>query len=308
VAQDAAATVAYAPRAEVVDAMVARGVTALTGVADAAAAWRTLVSTQDVVGLKVYSLPGATGGTRPAVAAAVARGLLAAGLPATNIVIWDRRLRDLQAAGFGEVAAGLGVRLAGSRDAGYDAEAHYDSGALGALVAGDLEFGRDASLTTGRRSHVSRLVSRELTKIINLAPLLNHNRLGVVGNLYNLALGSVDNALRFETSAGLLSTAVPEIYALPQLSDKVVLSVTDALVGQYEGGRRTLLHYAEALNELRFSRDPVALDALAFDDLNRLRRAAGAGEITNRIELLANALLLELGEPDPIKVDVDYAR
>lgn len=302
---DMRATQAYIPQAGVVAAMVQRGVAAVTRRPDAAAGWRSLISSNDVVGLKVYSLPGADGGTRPAVAAAVARSLLDAGVPPGNIVIWDRRLGDLRAAGFGAVAEQLGVRLAGAREAGWDETAWYESSILGTLVAGDHEFEKTGAVT-GRRSHVSRLVSRELTKIIPVTPLLNHNYLGVSGHLYSVALGSVDNAYRFETSPGLLNGVVAEIFALPQVGDKVVLCITDALVGQYQGAQRSLLHYAEAVNELRLSRDPVALDVLAWDDLNRLRVRAGAPALTNRAELFLNAALLELGEADPLRMDLEH--
>lgn len=305
IVRDPGATQAYIPQAGLVEAMVQRGVAAVTRQPAAAAGWRTLVSPDDVVGLKVYSLPGADGGTRPAVAAAVARSLIAAGIPPANIVIWDRRLGDLRAAGFEAVAQSLGVRLAGAREAGWDETAWYESSILGTLVAGDFEFEKSGAVT-GRRSHVSRLVSRELTKIIPLTPLLNHNSLGVSGHLYSVALGSVDNSYRFETSPGLLNGVVPEIFALPQIADKVVLSVTDALVGQYQGAQRSLLHYAEAVNELRFSRDPVALDVLAYEDLNRLRVRAGAPALTNRVELFLNAALLELGEADPSRMDIEH--
>ena len=69
---------------------------------------------------------------------------------------------------------------------------------------------------------------------------------------------------------------MPEIYALPLLGDRVVLNITDALIGQYEGGGRALLHYSAVLNQLWFSRDPVALDMLAIQELANERRAAGA--------------------------------
>lgn len=305
IVDDPAATQAFIPQPARVAAMVRRGVAAVTRQPDAAAGWRSLVGPEDVVGLKVHSLPGADGGTRPAVAAAVARSLIEAGHPPGRIVIWDRRLADLHAAGFGAVAQELGVRLAGAREAGWDEQVWYESSILGTLVAGDHEF-QQTGATTGRRSYVSRLVSRELTKIIPVTPLLNHNHLGVSGHLFSVALGSVDNAHRFETSPGLLHGAVPEIFALPQVGDKVVLCITDALVGQHQGARRSLLHYAEAVNELRFSRDPLALDVLAFDDLNRLRVRAGIPALTNRVELFHNAALLELGELDPARMDLEH--
>jgi hypothetical protein len=137
-----------------------------------------------------------------------------------------------------------------------------------------------------------------------VTPLLNHNLASVSGNLYGLALGSVDNVGRFESEPERLATAVPEIYAMTNLSDRVVLNITDALICQYEGGERGLLHYSTTLNQLRFSRDPVALDVLSIDELNRQRKAADAPTIKDNLDLYHNAALLELGVDDLKKIDV----
>ncbi|MBL9126372.1 MAG: hypothetical protein JNL97_01935, partial [Verrucomicrobiales bacterium] len=120
VVRDPSATRALTAQPDVVAAMVARGITTLTGRTNAADAWRSLVQPTDVVGGKVHSIPGSASGTRPAVAGAVIRGLLDAGHPQDRIVLWDRRLSDLRAAGFQEVAGSLGVRLAGAVDSGFD--------------------------------------------------------------------------------------------------------------------------------------------------------------------------------------------
>ncbi|HWX18860.1 MAG TPA: DUF362 domain-containing protein [Candidatus Binatia bacterium] len=301
--RDPDATEAFRPRQERIPAMVKCAITNLTGKASLAEAWRNavftngVVSTTDVVGIKVYSVPGPNSGTRPAVVAAVVEGLLAAGVPPQRIVVWDKRVVDLRLAGFFELAAHYGIRVAGSADAGYDETAFYDSPLLGDLVWGDFEFGRKTT-GVGRKSFVSKLVSREITRIINVTPLLNHNEAGVSGNLYSLAAGSVDNFARFESDTGRLANAVPEIYAMPYLSDKVVLSVVDALICQYEGGERGLLHYSAMLNELRFSKDPVALDVLSLNELVRQRRAAQAPAVTQNLDLYSNAALLELGVND----------
>lgn len=303
IVRDAQATRTFQADAGVVRAMVQRGLTQLTGQPNAPAAWRSLVSIQDVVGLKVFAGPGPTSGTRPEVVAAVVEGLLSAGLAASNIVIWDKRVEDLRHAGFSELARGYGVRVAGSAAAGYDEATAYDAPLLGNLAWGDLEFGSKGE-GVGRKSFVSKLISRELTKIINIAPLLNHNAAGVCGNLYGLAVGSVDNTWRFETSPVRLAEAVPEIYALPELSDRVVLNIVDALLCQYQGHQRGLLHYSTVLNEIRLSRDPVALDVLSLEEVAAQRERAGmpAGRIN--LELYQNAALLELGVADPLRIDV----
>ncbi len=301
------ATIAYQTRPEIIQAMVDTGITALTGSNSPAAAWASLITMQDIVGIKVYAAPGATCGTRPAVVAAVVRGLLAARVPAEHIVIWDRRLEDLRRAGFGELAARLGVRLAGAADAGYDEKVFYETALLGNLLWGDLEFGNKLP-GVGRKSFVSKLLTHDLTRIINLAPLLNHNGAGVAGNLYGLAFGSVDNTQRFEDSADRLATVVPEICALPALGDRVALSITDALLCQYAGTDRGLLHYSATLNELRFSRDPVALDVLSLEELEQQRERAGFSGTPANPELIQNAALLELGTGDRKKIQVDNFR
>jgi hypothetical protein len=308
--QDPAATDAFEPRPGVIRDMVARAITHLTGKINPAEAWRAVLSTNglaptnQVIGIKVLSEPGPNSGTRPAVVAAVVEGLLAAGVPPKHIIVWDRQAYHLRLAGFFDFADRYGIRVASSAEAGYDEQTFYDTALIGNLVWGDLEFGRKGP-GVGRKSFVSKLVSQEMTKIINITPMLNHNLAGVSGNLYSLALGSVDNVVRFESDADRLATAVPEIYALPALSDRVVLNITDALVCQYLGSERGLLHYSDTLNQLRFSRDPVALDVLSLKELDRQRQAAKAPDIKPNLDLYNNAALLELGVSDPKNIQID---
>jgi hypothetical protein len=289
--------------------MVGRAMTNLTGKPTVNEAWRSLVSTQDIVGIKVVSAPGANSGTRPVVVAAVVEGLLGAGLPPRNIILWDKQIRDLRDAGFSKLARKYGIRLEGSAqfgwDPGHDEKSKpYETPLLGNLVSGDLEFPKKGE-GVGRKSFLSKLVTREITKIINITPLLNHNEAGVCGNLYSLAMGSVDNTLRFESDPERLASAVPDIYNLPALVDRVVLNIVDALICQYEGGERGLLHYSDVLNQLRFSRDPVALDVLSVQDLDHQRQAANAPTVKTNLELYNNAALLELGISDLKRIDVE---
>jgi hypothetical protein len=305
--EDPEATDAFQPRPAVVRAMVDRGLTNLTAKPTVAEAWRSLLSTQDVVGIKVFSAPGPNSGTRPAVAAAVVEGLLSAGLPPRQIVIWDKQTADLGLAGFFELWKRYGIRIAGSADAGYDDKVFYETALLGNLVWGDMEFGRKGD-GIGRKSFVSKLVTREITKIINISPLLNHNLAGVSGNLFSLTQGSVDNFVRFESDPNRLAISVPEIYALTNLSDHVVLNITDALICQYEGGERGLLHYSTEPNQLRFSKDPVALDVLSIQELSRQRDIAKAPAVKSNLDLYNNAALLELGVSDPKRIDIETVK
>jgi len=302
------ATVAYEAQPRVVQDMVRRGMLRWSGQADLKAAWLSVVSVKDVVGLKVFSHPGANSGTRVAVVEAVVQGLLQAGLPAKNIVVWDKRLVDVRLAGFTDLAARYHIRLAGSSDVGYDENVRYTNSLLGALVAGDLDFDLHGS-NSGRYSYVTKLVTSETTKIISIAPLLNHNLAGVCGHLYGPAMGSVDNTGRFEVAAPRLAQTVTEVYALRGgVGDKVALNITDALICQYQGEETSMLHYSTELNQIWISKDPVALDTLAIQELDHQRQEKNIESRGDNPDLFQNAVLLQLGVSDPAKIKLEIVR
>lgn len=289
---------------DVIQSMVDRAITNLTGQATVSAAWSSLVSPQNIVGLKVLSSPGPNSGTRRDVVTAIVKDLLAAGVPPRHIIVWDRHSVELRLAGFYELERAFGIRVMGSVEAGYDPKMFYETALLGTLMYSDLDFGKTGP-GLGRKSHVSKLLTGEMTKIINITPLLHHNIVGVSGNLFSLALGSVDNTARFEGNAEDLARAVPEIYALPALGDRVVLNVVDALICQYQGQQQGLLHYSAVLNQLRFSRDPVALDVLSLQEINRQRELADVPVSKTNLDLYSNASLLEIGISDPHHIHVE---
>ncbi len=297
----------FTPQPEIVRGLVRSGLLKLTGKPDERAAWLSLVSTQDIIGIKVLTAPGRYSGTRKEVVAGIIEGLRDAGIAPGNIVIWDRYLVDLQLGGYADLASRYGVRMEGSVAAGWDEKTFYESSILGKPVFGDLEFDKKGD-TVGRNSFMSKLVSGRLTKLISVAPMLNHNTVGVSGHLCSLAMGSVDNTLRFENEAVRMAVAVPEIYNMPQLADRLVLAVTDALLCQYQGESRTLLHYSAVLNELRFSRDPVALDALSVQELELQRELAKVPSKKEKLEVYTNAQLLELGIADPKKIKIERVK
>jgi hypothetical protein len=297
---------AFLPDNARVAAVFNLGLLRFTRTTNIVAAWRSLVTTNDTVGIKVFSAPGPLNGTRPAVVAAIANGLMTAGLPPDKIIIWDKHAGDLRAAGFFTLGKELGVRVVGAVESGYDPNTFYlpDSPIIGALVWGDLEFGR-TNRDAGKRSFVSKLVSRQMTKIISVAPLINENSAGVCGHFFSLALGSVDNTRRFENDSDRLSVALPEIIALPAIGDRVALNVTDALLGQYQGGPAGYLQYSTVLDQVWLSHDPVALDVLALKELAREAKTFGTEPVPPAFEIYTNAALLELGVNDPARMRIE---
>ena len=179
---------------------------------------------------------------------------------------------------------------------------------MGTLVAGDLDFDRNGK-TTGRNSYVSKLLTRTITKIINVSPLLNHNLAGVCGNLYTLAMGSVDNTLRFEASpetagdvgagdlceAGVERSCGVEHY---RCADWTVSGRTNEFAALFDGIEPDLA-----------GKDPVALDVLAIQELDRERQERKIQPGNDNPDLYKNAsYFLELGVGDPAKIRIEMAK
>lgn len=298
------AMAAFTPHPALIRRCFEAGLTNLARTGTVAAAWDHFLVREDVVGVKVHCGPGPLSGTRPAVVEAVVRSLLDAGHPAEHILIWDKHREDLRRSGLVELGRRLGVSVEGAVTAAFDPEAFYDNTIPGELVWGDLEF-KPREKLMGRHSYVTKLLTQRITRIINITPLLNHNQLGVSGCLYGLAFGSVDNTQRFADNLDRLSVAVPEIFALPEVGDRVAFHLVDALVAQYAGEENSLLHYSAILNQLRLSTDPVALDVQSIAELAKQRRLAGAPEADVSPTPYRNAELLELGvsRPDAVKIE-----
>jgi len=88
---------------------------------------------------------------------------------------------------------------------------------------------------------------------------------------------------------------------------KAVIHVTDALLCQYLAGE-VRLQYSSVMNELRFSNDAVALDALSMDDLERLSRGARVRVPPVNRELLQNAAGMGLGVDARERIQVERVK
>jgi len=373
--RDPMATYFFEPNPERVRAMVHAGVQRVTGEKTSVAGWSSMFTPKDVVGIKVNSRSGTLIGTRPSVVAAVIEGLLKAGILASQIVIWDKRLHDLKQAGYASFTQKYGVQIAGAQDSGYDEWNPYKLKAFGwKLQSGDHLYRKTKYSNI---SHLSKLVTQELTTIISIHSPMFIPRKGASGHLMELALASADNIQRFNFSflhyrsavvdlcdrISFSHTLVPKLFLkeldnlktdragaaqklslfplgktpaffyFEDLSDKalpadlafrvayerardsnttkeiriltdalawnqlvlpegrIVLNlnawqdnmatqtkfrfhITDALLCQYNQGQQLRPDYAAATNELWFSSDPLALDVLAHQLIEALRRSA----------------------------------
>lgn len=305
VIEDGTATATFVPQPQPVRRMVDTGIRRFSGEASVNLGWRLMIKPTDTVGIKVYSSPGEIIGTRPVVVSAVVESLIAAGIPAARIIVWDKFQHDLRLAGFYDLQKRHGIQVRSSAAAKWDPAATYENSLIGKPIWGDHEFGRTGK-DIGRNSYFSKLITKEITKHIIISPLLNHNVAGVSGNLMSMAIGSVDNTVRFEARYPPMAQAVPEIFGNEFIFDRLAVVIVDALICQYQGEANNLLHYSRVLNQLRFSKDPVALDILSLHELEAQRKKAGLPFRTFPRNLYNNAALLELGIANPRRILVDH--
>jgi len=282
------------PQATDVGAMITAGIKALVTTADETAAWRSLVSSNDIVGIKINTHAAPLLATHREVVDAIVRGLRSAGIPADNIWVFDRDAGKMQEAGFSGPRIGAGE---------WDAETFYENKLVGRLIWGDLLFrAGDEQLST--RSHLPKLLTQTITKLINVPVLQSHDACGLCGCLYNLSLGMADNVRRFEQYGQNGNPAIAEICAMPAVRRKLALNIMDALTAGYAGGPAFRPQYSWNPNTLYFSFDPVALDAVCLQLLETQRKEANVSPLGDRAAHVATAARLGLGQNDLRQIEL----
>jgi hypothetical protein len=260
---------------EVVREMMARGMRALSGASSTAEAWRRFFSPSDVVGIKVNC------GGYPYVVSAyeivaeTVRQLMAVGVPVSQIYVYERFQNQLDEVNYAPrlhdgvqiVAAERANR--NTDNSGYDPEVYLEA----------TMFGEDDT-----RSNMMRLVTRRLTKIINIPNMKDHGASGATGCLKNIAYGSFSNVARtHERGKSYTYSVIGTLAAIEPLRSRTVLQIMDGLRGVWHGGpfARTT-RYVFYPRQLLFGTDPVAIDRLLLDIIDDKRRAEGAISIWDR--------------------------
>jgi uncharacterized protein (DUF362 family) len=289
-----------------VRALVRAGILTLTGQTNETAAWHQFVSSNDVVGIKINTAGAPLQVTHRAVVDAIAAGVASVGVAPTNIVVWDKDPRKMRDGDWkpGPVTVQQPYRVAAViGDTGWDPHSYYESKTVGRLIWGDLEFGREEAL--GTRSHLPKLLTQTITKLINAPVLMDHDACGLDGCLYNLTLGATDNARRFEQFGLNGDPAIEEMFAsFPQIRSKLVLNIMDALVAGYAGGPSFRVQYSVGYGGLYFSRDPVAIDAVCLDLLETQRKQAKVPAIGDSASHVSDATRFGLGQSNLTNIEV----
>jgi hypothetical protein len=304
----------------VVNKMFEHGLTELTG-QNLKKSFDLLFTKDDVVGIKVNPVGAPLINTTPALASAVVAWLTANGIPHGNIILWDRFDDMLKEAGF-TAERFPGVRIESLQTmaedgkpwknekgehpsaANFDLEAYYFAkGVEGRGVKGydNDDAYANQHVFTGEYSYFGKLVTKRLTKIINLAAFKNTGN-GVSMATKNLGYGAICNTGRLHQP--LFFKVCTEVLAAPWVRDKLVLNITDGIRGQYDGGPMPNEQFWYPNNALYLATDPFALDRIGQEQMVAKRKAMGVkvNEHPRFTEYLDYAQTLGLGVGDPAKI------
>jgi hypothetical protein len=260
---------------DVVREMMAQGMRTLTGAATTADAWGRFFTPADVVGIKVNcgGFPYVVSAYE--IVAETIKQLTAIGVPLSQIFLYERFQNQLDEVNYAPHIP-EGVRIVAAERAnrntdnsGYDPETYLEA----------TLFGEEDT-----RSNMMRLVSKQLTKIINIPNMKDHGATGVTGCLKNVAYGSFSNVARtHQRGKSHTYSVVGTLASIEPLRSRTVLQIMDGLRGVWHGGpfARTT-RYVFYPRQIMFGTDPVAIDRLLLDIIDDKRREQGAISIWDR--------------------------
>jgi uncharacterized protein (DUF362 family) len=214
-------------------------------------AWRRVVRPGQTVGLKVNTLGGRGVSSNLQLVEAICERLQEAGIQAGDIVVWDRDSEEMEHAGFHLSMGGNRVQCFGTDRAGYEDD----------LVA----FG-----SVGSR--LSKILTQRTNVLINLPVLKDHDGAGVTIALKNM-YGVIHNPNKYHPNG--CDPYIADLNMLPEIRTRMRLTICDATTAMYEGGPGYKPEHSWKCNALLVSQDPVALDYIGWQIIERKRAEMG---------------------------------
>jgi uncharacterized protein (DUF362 family) len=270
---------------EAIKQSLARGLRELTGADDAIEAWRTFFEPGDVVGIKMNPVGQPLAGTSGELLLEVIEGLKAAGVRPVDIFVYDRFRDNFMEAGMHK-AVPEGIKWGGLTPENDDSQllidwpswrkdpiAGYDPDEFVSMNL--VLHGHDPKDERNFRSHLGRLITRTINKIVCLPVLKDHGSAGVTGALKNMSHGSVNNVARSHSTpdTNACNMFIPEIVNHPILRKKCVLQIMDGIKGVFQKGPfGANPEFIWEYNGLFFATDPVAMDHVEWRIIDARRK------------------------------------
>jgi uncharacterized protein (DUF362 family) len=253
----------------VVKRMLEQGMQELTGEKSAKAAWSRFVDPTDTVGIKINPSGAPACCSSPEIVREIIAGLQSVGVAARNIVVYDRYSYEIDIGSY-QTLLPPGVRILGIQDE--FSERGYDENVFcQANFFGEWET----------RSYMACVVSRELTKIINVPTMKDHSASGVTGCLKNLGYGTFNNVARSHLAPfSFTNPLIGTMCSVEPLRSKAVLHIMDGMRQVWHGGPLTQVpEFIFQAGTLLFGTDPVAIDSIELRTIEKKREKEGAPSV-----------------------------
>lgn len=270
------------PKPEAAREMVARAVMELSGRSTPAEAWRQFVHPSDRVAIKVNGLGLRNMASNKETVEAIVEGVVAAGVPATQITVYDQWDSFLGATRVSARGLPAGVRL---------------------LCHNAERLSGPTRVASGRTKYALPLL--EATAVIGVPLIKDHSLCGFTGALKNMTHGSIENPEAFHRH--LCAPQIAELYAHEAIRSRVRLHLMDAFKAVYHGGPRDNPQCRVVFNAVFASTDPVALDRVGSDIVDQLRTQNRMTTLEARglpVRYLDAAAALGLGVADRTRIDL----
>jgi uncharacterized protein (DUF362 family) len=259
---------------------------ALADDSEPADAWSRWFKPNERVAIKVncLGLP-----THPAVGEALVRSLGAADIAPERTILWDRSDRELKRAGY--------TLQTGGPDAWC-----YGTDALGASGRGGYDMQISTSGSIG--SLYSRILTDRCDALVSAPVLKDHNLAGLSCALKNF-YGAIHNPNKYHDDG--CDPFVADVCAHRHIRGRLRLAVCDASRPQYNGGPPRRPQWQWPYGGIIMSTDPVALDRVGWEILERKRSDEGMKSLAaddRPVRYLASAAARGLGQADLAEIDV----
>jgi uncharacterized protein (DUF362 family) len=249
------------PTEEAAQIMLERAMTELTGKSDIGQAFARFVHKDDKVAIKPNGIAGQKGATMAAnkeLVLAVVRGVIAAGVPAENISVFEQYPSFM-----------AGTRVA---DRAGVMDKDFPPG-----IRAFIHKNEDASMPSMTVGGIpTKFVTpfTDATAVINVTLIKDHSICGYTGCMKNITHGAQISPHSFHEHNA--SPQIAHLYAQDLVKSRVRLHITDGFKVIYDEGpldknkKRRVLHEA-----VYATTDPVAMDVIGWGVIEQLRKENG---------------------------------
>jgi len=230
--------------------MVDRAVLTLSGEPDLKKAWMQFIKPSDMIGIKINCLGTKMVSSMKEVVYSIVDSLVDAGIPKTQIVIFDMYASNMMGGRYDQQPNPRKVRVIAHRESTYYNKTFHAGPAVARFS--DIFMSCDS--------------------IINVPPIKDHDLVGVTCCMKNVTFGVVEKP---HLNHAVGNDAIAHLWALEEIRKRVKINIIDGSTILYDGGPKFNRKALVPHESIYATTDPVAMDSIARELIELLRAENG---------------------------------